>query len=71
MHSAARYCDTAEPPHRLADRIAQTGLSLECRVDLQEPIVHGVLLLVEQDIDDAEPLADGMEERPQSGAISM
>ena len=57
-----RFVERGQLAHSLAPRIAQSGLLLKRRIEVQEPIVRRLCLLVENHLDDAKPLVDRTEQ---------
>jgi hypothetical protein len=52
-----------EVAHAAANGVLEAGLFYEGAVDVEEPVVGRASVLVEQDLDGAEPLVDEIEER--------
>ena len=53
--------------HALALRIAQAGLAFERGIDLEEAVVHGLAVVIEDHFDGAEPFDEGVEQLAISG----
>jgi hypothetical protein len=49
-------------PHAVADGIVQAGLPLAARIDLHEAVIERMFFVVEEHLDDAKTLVDGLEE---------